>query len=31
MVYLNQEVYPRAVKALPMDRFDAKLRYSRRV
>jgi len=31
MVYLNQEVYPRAVKALPMDRLDAKLRYSRRV
>ena len=31
MVYLNQEVYPRAVKALPMDCFDAKLRYSRRV
>jgi DNA polymerase-3 subunit epsilon len=31
MLYLNQEVYPRAVGALPMDRFDAKTRYSRRV
>jgi len=31
MRYLNQEVYPRVVQVLPMDRFDAKLRYSRRV
>jgi DNA polymerase-3 subunit epsilon len=31
MLYLNQEVYPKAVKVLPMDRFDATLRYSRRV
>lgn len=31
MLYLNQEVYPKAVQTLPMDRFDAKLRYSRRV
>jgi DNA polymerase-3 subunit epsilon len=31
LLYLNQEVYPRAVGVLPMDRFDAKLRYSKRV
>lgn len=31
MLYLNQEVYPKAVEVLPMDRFDAKSRYSRRV
>jgi len=31
MRYLNKTVYPRAVEVLPMDRFDAKLRYSRRV
>ena len=31
MLYLNQEIYPKAVKVLPMDRFDATLRYSRRV
>jgi len=31
MRYLNQAVYPRVVEVLPMDRFDAKLRYSRRV
>jgi DNA polymerase-3 subunit epsilon len=31
LLYLNQAVYPRAVEALPMDRFDAKARYSRRV
>ena len=31
MLYLNQEVYPKAVGVLPMDRFDAKVRYSRRV
>ena len=31
MRYLNQAVYPREVEVLPMDRFDAKLRYSRRV
>jgi len=31
MHYLNQEVYPKAVDVLPMDRFDARLRYSRRV
>lgn len=31
MLYLNQEVYPKAVGVLPMDRFDAKERYSRRV
>ncbi len=31
LLYLNQEVYPRAVGVLPMDRFDAKARYSRRV
>ncbi|VAW76430.1 hypothetical protein MNBD_GAMMA14-2227 [hydrothermal vent metagenome] len=30
MLYLNQEVYPRVVGVLPMDRFDAKMRYSRR-
>jgi DNA polymerase-3 subunit epsilon len=31
LLYLNQEVYPRAVGVLPMDRFDAKIRYSRRI
>jgi DNA polymerase-3 subunit epsilon len=31
LLYLNQEVYPRAVGVLPMDRFDAKVRYSRRL
>ena len=31
ILYLSQEVYPRAVGTLPMARFDAKLRYSRRV
>ncbi|MCA1791332.1 MAG: hypothetical protein LC667_16205, partial [Thioalkalivibrio sp.] len=31
LLYLNQEVYPRAVGVLPMDRFDAKMRYSKRV
>lgn len=31
LLYLNQEVYPKAVGVLPMDRFDARLRYSRRV
>jgi len=31
MLYLNQEVYPRAVGVLPMDQFDAKRRYSKRV
>ena len=30
MLYLNQEIYPRVVGVLPMDRFDAKMRYSRR-
>jgi len=31
MAYLNAEVYPKAVETLPMDRFDARARYSRRV
>lgn len=31
LLYLNREVYPRVVGVLPMDRFDAKVRYSRRV
>ncbi len=31
MCYLNAEVYPKAVETLPMDRFDARARYSRRV
>lgn len=31
MLYLNQEIYSKAVGVLPMDRFDATLRYSRRV
>jgi DNA polymerase-3 subunit epsilon len=31
LLYLNQEVYPRAVGVLPMDRFDAKVRYSKRI
>jgi len=31
MLYLNAEVYPKAVETLPMERFDARARYSRRV
>jgi DNA polymerase-3 subunit epsilon len=31
MLFLNREVYTRAVGVLPMDRFDARLRYSRRL
>lgn len=31
MLYLNREVYPKMVGILPMDRFNARLRYSRRV
>ncbi len=31
MLYLNKEVYPKAVETLPMDRFDATVRYSRRI
>ena len=31
MRYLNREVYPKEVQALPMERFDARARYSRRV
>jgi DNA polymerase-3 subunit epsilon len=31
MLYLGREVYPRAPETLPMDRFDARARYSRRV
>ena len=31
LLFLNQEVYPRAVGVLPMDRFDAKVRYSKRI
>ncbi len=30
MLYLNREIYPRAPGVLPMDRYDAKRRYSRR-
>ena len=30
LLYLNQDVYPKAVGVLPMGRFDATLRYSRR-
>jgi len=31
MNYLNEHIYPRAVGTLPMDRFNAKLRYSNRL
>jgi DNA polymerase-3 subunit epsilon len=31
MAYLNEHIYPRGVKELPMDRFTAMQRYSRRV
>jgi DNA polymerase III subunit epsilon len=31
MIYLNTQIYPRAVGVLPMDRFNAKLRYSKRL
>ncbi len=31
MLYLNQDVYHKAVGVLPMDRFDATARYSKRV
>jgi DNA polymerase-3 subunit epsilon len=31
MRYLNKEVYPKVMVVLPMDRLDAKVRYSRRV
>lgn len=31
MRYLNEHIYPRAVGVLPMDRFNAKDRYSNRV
>jgi len=31
MIYLNTNIYPRAVGTLPMDRLTAKLRYSRRL
>jgi DNA polymerase-3 subunit epsilon len=31
MLYLNKAIYLKAVEVLPMDRFDATLRYSRRV
>jgi len=31
MLYLNEHIYPRAVGVLPTDRFNAKVRYSRRV
>ena len=31
MLYLNEHVYPRAVGVLPTDRFNAKIRYSKRV
>lgn len=30
MLYLNREVYPKVVGVLPMERYNAKLRYSRR-
>lgn len=30
MLYLNQDIYPKAVGVLPMGRFDATVRYSRR-
>ncbi len=31
MIYLNAHIYPKAVDLLPMDRFNAKLRYSKRL
>jgi len=31
MLYLNEHIYPRAISNLPMDRFTAKQRYSRRI
>lgn len=31
LLYLNQEIYNRPPGVLPMDRFDAKVRYSRRI
>lgn len=31
MLFLNEHVYPRAVGVLPTDRFNAKIRYSRRI
>jgi len=31
IIYLNAHIFPRAVGNLPMDRFNAKLRYSKRL
>ena len=31
MKYLNDSIYPRAVGVLPTDKFNAKIRYSRRI
>ena len=31
MKYLNDSIYPRAVGVLPMDKFNAKVRYSKRL
>ena len=31
MIYLNDHIYPRAIAELPMDRFNAKQRYSSRI
>ena len=31
MAYLNEHIYPRAVTELPMDKFNAMIRYSRRL
>jgi len=31
MIYLNDHIYPRAISELPMDRFNAKQRYSHRI
>jgi len=31
MMYLNTNIYDRSVKKLPMDRFNAKIRYSKRL
>lgn len=31
MIYLNTHIYPRAMGKLPMDRFNAKIRYSKRL
>ncbi len=31
MIYLNDQIYPRAVSELPTDRFNAKQRYSNRI